>query len=104
LSEVAISAPPLPGDDRVLYGVIDRLLITPSEIICADIKTNAVVPDAPQAVPLGLLRQMGAYAQALAPLYPDRKITPAIVWTRTASLMVLPHDLVTAALQTTVDG
>ncbi|KGK79615.1 hypothetical protein PM03_08990 [Thalassobacter stenotrophicus] len=104
LSEVAISAPPLPGDDRVLYGVIDRLLVTPSEIICADIKTNAVVPDTPQAVPLGLLRQMGAYAQALAPLYPDRKITPAIVWTRTASLMVLPHDLVTAALQTTVDG
>jgi ATP-dependent helicase/nuclease subunit A len=104
LSEVAISAAPLPDDPRPLYGVIDRLIVTPEAVTCVDFKTNMIVPETPEAVPLGLLRQMGAYAAALAPLYPGRRIIPAILWTRTASLMVLPLDLVTAALQTTGDG
>jgi ATP-dependent helicase/nuclease subunit A len=50
-------------------------------------------------VPDGLLRQMGAYAAALAVLYPDRRVETALVWTRTGQIMPLPHDLVTAALQ-----
>ena len=45
-----------------------------------------------------LLRQMGAYAHALALLYPDRRIDTALLWTRTATLMPLPHALVSAAL------
>jgi len=40
----------------------------------------------------------GAYAEALGQIYPDRKIETALLWTRTARMMVLPHDLVTAAL------
>jgi ATP-dependent helicase/nuclease subunit A len=57
-----------------------------------------MVPDVVGDCPVGLLRQMGAYAHALSPLYPDRQIETAILWTRTATLMRLPHGSVSGAL------
>jgi ATP-dependent helicase/nuclease subunit A len=45
-----------------------------------------------------LLRQMGAYSEMLRAIYPDRGVETAILWSRTAELMPLPHDLVAAAL------
>jgi ATP-dependent helicase/nuclease subunit A len=57
-----------------------------------------VVPDSAGAVPEGLLRQMGAYAEILGAIYPDRTVETAILWSRTGQLMSLPHDLVMAAL------
>ena len=66
-----------------------------------DFKTNATVPDRPDATPEALLRQMGAYAEMLKHLYPKHEIETAILWTRSAALMTLPHDLVTAALART---
>jgi ATP-dependent helicase/nuclease subunit A len=104
LAEVPFSANPLPGDDAPLSGIIDRLIITPQHILCVDFKSNMVVPDRPEDTPLGVLRQMGAYLHALKPLYPDHHIQPVILWTRTATRMEYPHDLVTQALQTTASG
>ncbi len=95
LAEVPVSAE-LNG--RRMHGIIDRLIITDTEVQVIDFKTNATVPDQPEACPEGLLRQMGAYAQALSQIYPDKTIRTAILWTRTAALMWLPHDLVTQSL------
>ena len=95
LVEVPISAPL--GAQR-LHGVIDRLILAPDHILAVDFKTNAELPDRPEDTPEALLRQMGAYAHALALLYPDRRIDTALLWTRTATLMPLPHALVSAAL------
>jgi len=97
LAEVTLTgdAPALGGP---MLGVIDRLIVTADTVLAVDFKTNAVVPGAPDAVPEGLLRQMGAYAAMLAPLYPGRRVETAILWTRTAQIMPLPHDLVSAAL------
>ncbi len=81
-----------------LHGVIDRLIIKPDRILLIDYKTNRTVPDTPETCPDGILRQMGAYAAMLAQIYPDRQIDTIILWTATASLMPLPHDLVTSAL------
>lgn len=83
---------------RRIHGVIDRLIVTPDHVVAVDFKTNATVPETPEACPEGILRQMGAYAAALAQIYPDRRIETAILWTRRANLMRLPHDLVTDAL------
>jgi ATP-dependent helicase/nuclease subunit A len=96
LAEVTLTgdAPALGGP---MIGVIDRLIVTPDRVLAVDFKTNAAVPATPEATPEGLLRQMGAYAALLAPLYPDRRIETAILWTRTATLMTLPHDLVSRA-------
>ena len=95
LAEVAVT-----GDiaGRTTLGVIDRLIVAPDHVLAVDFKTNATVPDRPEAVPEGILRQMGAYAALLQPLYPDRPVRTAILWSRTAQVMALPHDLVSAAL------
>ncbi|MDV4144673.1 double-strand break repair helicase AddA [Shimia sp. FJ5] len=81
-----------------LHGVIDRLVIGDDRVLAVDFKTNAITPETPEQTPLGLLRQMGAYAQALAQIYPKHRIETAILWTRSSILMPLPHDLVTNAL------
>ncbi len=98
LAEVPVTAD-LNG--QRMHGVIDRLIVTETEVHVVDFKSNATVPDSAESCPEGLLRQMGAYAQALAQIYPDKTIRTAILWTRTADLMWLPHDLVTDALART---
>ncbi|KRS11208.1 helicase UvrD [Roseovarius atlanticus] len=101
LAEVPVSAHIDALNSRRIHGTIDRLIVTPEKILAVDFKTNSVVPDTPADVPSGLLRQMGAYAHALQQIYPDRTIETALLWTRTATLMPLPHDLVTQALADT---
>ena len=97
LAEVAITAPI--GDKRI-HGTIDRLLVTHDKIIAIDFKTNRVIPKSDVDCPIGLLRQMGAYLNALRVIYPNHKIETGILWTNTQKLMMLPHDLVTDALTT----
>ena len=96
----ALAEVPLCGafQDRVLMGVIDRLIITPTHIRAVDFKTNRVVPQTPGQVPEGILRQMGAYAHLLAQIYPNHGIQTEILWTATARLMPLPLDIVREAL------
>ncbi|WP_306153238.1 double-strand break repair helicase AddA [Roseovarius sp. MMSF_3281] len=101
LSEVPISANIDALQNRRIHGIIDALVLTPDSVLAVDFKTNTVVPGTPETCPDGLLRQMGAYAHALASIYPDRKVQTAFVWTRTATFMPLPHDLVTKALKAT---
>ena len=98
LAEVAVTADL--GATR-LYGIIDRLIVEEGRVLAVDFKTNRTVPATPDACPEGLLRQMGAYAHALSLVYPDLRIETAILWTHTSTLMTLPHDTVTAALQRT---
>jgi ATP-dependent helicase/nuclease subunit A len=95
LAEVGITAS---VGSRRLAGSIDRLVITDDHVLAVDFKSNRIVPETPAAVPLGILRQMGAYAAALQQIYPGKRIDTAVVWTRTATLMMLPDDLITAAL------
>ncbi|MEP3329635.1 double-strand break repair helicase AddA [Sedimentitalea sp.] len=83
---------------RRFHGTIDRLIVGPDTVRAIDFKTNATVPDTPESCPEGLLRQMGAYAEMLGQIYPDHRIETAILWTRTATLMSFPHDLVSDAL------
>lgn len=85
--------------EQALDGVIDRLVVTPERVLAIDFKSNAVVPDNPAATPEAFLRQMGAYSAALAQIYPDRVIEAAILWTKTARLMPLNHEILAAALQ-----
>lgn len=99
LAEVPISAEIEPVGR--IHGVIDRLLVTPEKVTALDFKSNRTVPGAAADVPDGLLRQMGAYAAALTQVFPGRSIETGLIWTATQELMVLPHDLVSAALART---
>jgi ATP-dependent helicase/nuclease subunit A len=97
LAEVPITGPV--GPLGPMHAILDRLIITPEVITVVDFKTNRTVPQTPHDCPEGLLRQMGAYAEMLTQIYPEHRIETALLWTRNAEFMRLPHDLVTAALQ-----
>jgi ATP-dependent helicase/nuclease subunit A len=95
LAEVALTAP---WQGRILAGSIDRLILTSDRALIIDYKSNAVIPDRPEAVPEGLLRQLGAYAHMVAQIHPGRRIETAILWTRGARLMQVAPEIVRAAL------
>lgn len=101
LAEVELSArlPELGG--RLLQGTVDRLIVTSSDVLAVDFKSNTTVPSRAEDVPDGILRQMGAYAAMLSQIYPDRVINTAILWTKTATLMPLPPNIVRQALLST---
>lgn len=94
LTEVPLTAP-VPGLG-VLHGVLDRLLIGPDRVQVIDYKSNRMVPDRPEDVPLGILRQMAGYHTAVAAIWPDRRVEVAILWTAARRLMVLPEALLLA--------
>ncbi len=98
LAEVEIAAPlPELGGARIL-GRIDRLVVEPDRILAIDFKSNRAVPGTPDAVPEGILRQMGAYGAALGLIWPGRRVETAILWTSAPRLMPLPAPVVVAAL------
>ncbi|MFT3975137.1 MAG: double-strand break repair helicase AddA [Amaricoccus sp.] len=98
LAEVPVAAdlPELGG--RRILGRLDRLVVGPKRVLAVDFKSNRAVPAAAEAVPEGILRQMGAYRAALRRIFPGRSVETAILWTATARLMPLPDALVDAAL------
>ncbi|MEO9574295.1 MAG: double-strand break repair helicase AddA [Tateyamaria sp.] len=86
---------------QTLHGTIDRLIVTADEVHIIDFKTNRVVPSTSQDCPEGVLRQMGAYAHAIAQIYPAHSQRLSILWTRSGELMPLQHDMVMTALHRT---
>ena len=95
LAEVSVTAQ---IGSRRLFGAIDRLLISPTHILAVDYKSNRTIPARAADVPEGLLRQMAAYAHALAQIYPTHQIDTAILWTAAPLLMPLDRDIVRDAL------
>jgi len=101
LAEVELSAPIPMLDNQRFRGIIDRLIVTETDVWAVDFKSNAAIPSSAKTCPEGLLRQMGAYMHMLHQLYPTHNFIPALVWTKSADLMILPHDMVSQALQNT---
>jgi ATP-dependent helicase/nuclease subunit A len=98
LAEVPISATlPSLGLDR-MFGIIDRLIITDTDVIAVDFKSNRVVPEIPEKTPLGLARQMAAYRDALKQIYPNHRIRTVLLWTKTGTTTELPDAMLDAAL------
>jgi ATP-dependent helicase/nuclease subunit A len=95
LTEVDITAQV--GDIR-FHGAIDRLIIGETVVTAIDYKSNRLVPETPDQTPEGILRQMAAYAAALAEVFPHHEIEIAILWTQTATLMPVPPKLIAEAL------
>ncbi len=84
--------------DHVINGIIDRLIIDDTTVTAIDFKSNAAVPATPETIPEGILRQLGAYLALLDQIYPEKRIEIAILWTTTAQIMSVPHDIVREAL------
>lgn len=90
LAEAPIAAV-VAGD--VIAGTVDRLLVGDAVIRVVDFKTGRRVPASAEEVPVHHLRQMSAYAEALAVVFPDRKVEAALLYTSGPTLIALPPHL-----------
>lgn len=91
------SAPQLPPG-TIINGRVDRLIVTPTDVLIVDFKTDRPPPKSPDKVGISYLLQMAAYCAVLAQAYPDRTIRAALVWTDGPKLMSLPADLLEKSL------
>ncbi len=88
-----------PGQPRTLVsGQIDRLVVTPTEILIVDYKTNHVPPRAVADAPRGYIRQLALYRAVLAKLYRDRPIRAALLWTEIPEMMAVSASALDAQL------
>ncbi len=97
LAEVDIFAD-IPTVKGQISGAVDRLIVEDACVRAIDFKSNKVVPTRQEDVPEGILRQMGAYLEALEEIWPRREISIEILWTATGGLMALEHAIVRRAL------
>jgi ATP-dependent helicase/nuclease subunit A len=81
---------------QVIAGTADRLLVEPTRVLVADFKTARRPPATLDEVPVSTLRQMAAYAAALAAIYPGRAIEAAVLYTQTPQLIAIPAELLEA--------
>jgi ATP-dependent helicase/nuclease subunit A len=77
-------------DTIVVSGTVDRLIVAPDRIRIVDFKTGRRAPATLADVPPYHLRQMAAYAAALAVIFPDRAIEAALLYTAGPTLHDLP--------------
>jgi len=81
------------GANRVLSGQMDRLLVTDKEVLVVDYKTNRPPPKRVEDVHAMYLKQMAAYREVVANIYPGRTVKCALLWTDGPMLMPLPDAL-----------
>lgn len=87
------------GKGRAISGQVDRLVVTDKNVLVIDYKSNRPPPTDPGQVPSVYFRQMGLYVRVLESIYPDKKVTAALLWTDSATLMELPKEPMNRALE-----
>jgi ATP-dependent helicase/nuclease subunit A len=86
------------GETVQVSGQIDRLVVSPADVLIADFKSDRTPPERIEDVPLGYLRQLALYRALLMQLYPGRPVRAALVWTEVPELMELSPTALDAAL------
>jgi ATP-dependent helicase/nuclease subunit A len=71
----------LDGEPRSISGKIDRLAVTDTHVLIVDYKTNRPAPATLAGVPDSHIAQLALYRAILAPLYPDKIVEAALIYT-----------------------
>ncbi len=82
----------------LVSGQIDRLVVTASEVLIVDFKTNQTPPKAGEAAPASYVRQLALYRAVLSKLYPQTPIRAVLLWTETLEYMEISAPALDAAL------
>jgi ATP-dependent helicase/nuclease subunit A len=90
------------GPPALVSGQIDRLVVTPAEVLIVDYKTNRAPPTAEAGAPTGYIRQLALYRAVLQKLYPQLPVRAALLWTETPELMEISTPALDAQLATVV--
>ena len=94
-----------PGRPQALVsGQIDRLVVTPSEVLIVDFKTNHAPPTTAAQAPVAYVRQLALYRAVLGKLYPQLGVRAALLWTETPELMEISAPALDAQLATIIQG
>jgi len=94
LAEAPIAA--VVGEGIVVSGTVDRLVVTADRVRVIDFKTGRIAPHNVQDIPGYHLRQMAAYVEALAAIFPHRAIEANLLYTAGPKLFTLPPVLLAA--------
>ncbi|MBU7587843.1 MAG: double-strand break repair helicase AddA [Sphingopyxis terrae] len=86
LAEVPLSAV---VDGMVVAGIVDRLRVTGDAVTVIDYKTGRRIPGSAADVAPAYLRQMAAYRDALAVIFPGRRVETALLYTAGPRLIAL---------------
>ena len=81
------------GRTALVSGQIDRLVVTPREVLIVDYKTNHAPPRDLAGVPPAYIRQLALYRAVLMKLHPDRPVRATLLWTETPEMMELSVKL-----------
>ncbi len=81
-----------------INGRIDRLVITDTDILVVDYKTDRPAPATIAGVGEAYIAQMAAYRAVLSQRWPNRPIRCLLVWTDGPQLMEIPPTALDAAL------
>ena len=86
----------------LVSGQIDRLVVTPGEVLIVDFKTNHAPPLLAAEAPAAYVRQLALYRAVLGKLYPQRPVRAALLWTETPELMQISTSALDAQLATII--
>jgi ATP-dependent helicase/nuclease subunit A len=86
------------GPPALVSGQIDRLVVTSSEVLIVDYKTNHAPPEIAAAAPPGYVRQLALYRAVLQKLYPQLPVRAALLWTEKPELMEISTPALDAQL------
>ena len=76
--------------EAAVAGRVDRLAVTPTQVLIVDYKTNRPAPERLDDVPEAYVAQLALYRTILRRLYPGRAVTAALLWTERPALMAIP--------------
>ena len=83
----------------MLSGRVDRLVVTPTEVLVVDFKSNRPAPDSAHLASLAIQRQMAGYVGLLRQIYPRHKVSATLLWTDGPKLTPFDDDLIALRLQ-----
>ena len=96
--EGSLAEAPIAGtvEGLVITGTIDRMLIERNRVLVVDFKTGLRVPGDAASLPRSHVRQMAAYAAALAVIFPGRGIEAGILYTAAPRLFMIDPAAIAA--------
>jgi len=78
---------------RIVSGQMDRLVVTATQIMVLDYKTNRPAPKTPDAVPEAYKAQLRTYRDLLRRIWPEKQVSCALLWTDGPRLMDITEIL-----------
>ncbi len=89
----------LDGEMRSISGKIDRLAVSDTHVLIVDYKTNRPAPKKLADVPDSHIAQLALYRALLMPLYPDKAIEAALIYTEGPTVIRIDQRHLNTALE-----